>query len=371
MRYIFGIRKTAENRRVSDLLDLVNDFAVDPGETASVPAGWLEANKPEQLEHLKAMGFLRPDNHPMYVEYNGDAHEVHWLERLSEPPLPYCFKDEDSEFGGMHFLDDDELRGWRMQFGPLAELVRRSLSCRGQMREETPGFLWMAGTTTQQSREVWLCRSLSQHPELMEKIGRLPKSAILFQFGSVGATHSMEVALDIRLADVLAEDGEGHLALDAEAVGEMLAAKFAVRRGECGNTRPVFGAQNSYQFALQKWLWGWFDARLKAARVVEFNDGPDPDINERWVDFEILTQKQICDEIGIQPNVFTRAKEAWKEDVAGYGQFYLLITDEFVRRRPMKSKGTASADAARRLNDFYNLHREVITSARMHRPHTI
>lgn len=116
---------------------------------------------------------------------------------------------------------------------------------------------------------------------------------------------------------------------------------------------------------------GMVDARLKAARVVEFNDGSDPDINERWVDFEILTQKQICDEIGIQPNVFTRAKEAWKEDVAGYGQFYLLITDEFVRRRPMKSKGTASADDARRLNDFYNLHREVITSARMHRPHTI
>lgn len=349
----------------AELIDLLNDSAATEEATATLPSRWLEEHAPQLVEPLQRQGFLLRDASPEYVEYNGDTHRIHFMERLGTAPVPYCFEDEE-DYSGTHFLTDEEQRGRRFQFTPLAELLHRGLSCRGAIREAVPGFLWLVGTATQQAREVWLCRG--NGPAVLAHLAELPKSALLFRFGIYGTYNHADVFLDALLPDYLTDSG-GMLGFDREALSDVIAAMLKAN-GSTTAKRPAFGVQNNIQMAIEEWVWSWFDARLKAAKGLAYDDEPDPDVNTEWAAYDILTQKHICDRLGISPKTFTRTKEAWKKDVCGYGRLFLLIAEEFICRRARKDSETPE-NAVSRLNDFYHLHRDIIESARQHRAHNI
>lgn len=67
----------------AELIDLLNDSAATEEATATLPSRWLEEHAPQLVEPLQRQGFLLRDASPEYVEYNGDTHRIHFMERLA------------------------------------------------------------------------------------------------------------------------------------------------------------------------------------------------------------------------------------------------------------------------------------------------
>lgn len=346
-----------------NLTSLLEAFAYMPETRPKVASGWLEAHQPKELALLDGMGFLRRDDRPSEVEYSGDICAIHYHEEPDGSLFMFCFDDNESP---PHILGGEECVGWEIDYSPLVGIARRSLGCRGAAEEVISGFLWRLGTATQQSRDVWLARNAGSNAEIAERLKGIRKSSVLLQFGKTKG--GFPCIADIPLASLLTPVGN-QLALNAEAVMLSIDEAVAAAKGDGGGSDiPHPGKQAGYKATLEGWIWFWFDARLHAAKIVEDGDFDNPRFNPAWAEYAMLSQKQICEEAKVPQKAFTRALAAWRKDVFGLGRFYVLVTEEFIRRRPVKYK-IGDGREAERLNDFFRLHRELIQDMRRNVPH--
>ena len=347
-----------------DIVALLNAFAHLPEAKPKVASGWLEAHKPGELAMLDGMGFLRRDDRPLEIEFNGDTCAVHYHEEGDGSLLMFFFEEDGN--GPVHYIRKGGCAGWEIDYGPLASIARRALGCRGTMEEVVPGFLWRLGAATQQSRDVWLARNAGSNTAVGERLKGIRKSAILLQFGKTRG--GFPCIVDLSLVNLLGSV-DNSLSLNAEAVTLSVAEAVAAAKGNeggCENPHPK--KQAGYKASLEGWIWTWFDARLHAAKIVEDGEDDDPDFDPAWVEYAMLSQKQICEKANVPEKAFTRALAVWKRDEFGLGRFYVLVTEEFIRRRPVKSR-IGDGREAERLNDFFRLHRELIQKMRHSVPH--
>lgn len=337
-----------------DAASFLDALAPSPECRVKLPVNHFENHSPELFEGLRAQGFLVPDARPQYIDYFGETCALHYLDN------PYgkttiCFQEEEGTF---HTIREELCRGWEITYSPLTELIHTSLSCRGRIEEVIPGFLWKTGLATRQSREVWLCRNCAA---CIEQLKELPKSALLFSFGTYGSAQPAPHTFKL-FNFITAKNGQ--LTLDADSVLAALDEEIAAQSGSKGAT-PAYDKQKNAQKSIESWLWMWLNSRLKAAKIIVSGD-TEEDVCKEWAHYEVISQKQICQELNITPMMYTRTKEAWEKDKAGYGQFFLLVNAEFVKRRPRRYSGESTAVV--RLNEFYHAHRKVIEKLRRNPP---
>ena len=347
-----------------DVVTLLDAFAHLPEVRPKVASGWLEAHQPDELAMLDCMGFLRRDDRPSEIEFNGDTCAVHYHEEGDGSLLMFFFEEDGDD--PVHYIREAECVGWEIDYRPMVEIARRSLCCRGAAEEVVPGFLWRLGAATQQSRDVWLARNAGSNTAVGERLKDIRKSAVLLQFGKTRG--GFPCIVDLPLVNLLAPMDKS-LSLNAEAVALSIAEAVALKKGDdIGGGNPHPKKQAEYKAILEGWIWTWFDARLHAAKIVEEGDWENTEYRATWVEYAMLSQKQICGEANVPQKAFTRALAVWKKDEFGLGRFYVLVTEEFIRRRPVKYK-IGDGREAECLNDFFRLHRELIQKMRHSVPH--
>ena len=285
--------------------------------------------------------------------------------------------------GNSHLIVPLELKQYRVVFDPIVQCIQDELNCKGDAAEVLPDRVWHLGSAGSEHRNVYLVRNWNCDADVRAKIKLANPGSLVFYLGrcpevvEIGPCRSdakedaQRLEAQFYCVDTLIEyTQEAGYVFRAEIVRQKLKSMLdAFGAKSCRNKRRP-GKQETYQNKLETRIWLWIDARLKAAKsVTDYTGEPDPDINSAWLSHEYLTQKQVCDQEGIDdPKAFTRAKDAWKKDLTGFGQFFNKVTERFIVRQPRKDKANDGREAER-LNDFYQENREIINELRRQRPH--
>jgi hypothetical protein len=285
--------------------------------------------------------------------------------------------------GHSHLIDPLELKHYRIVFDPVVQCIRDELNCKGDANEVLSGRVWHLGFAGSEHRDAYLVRNWNCDAEVRAQIKLANPGSLIFYLGrcpevvEIGTRRSdaeedaQRLEAQFYRADTLIEyTQEAGYVFRAETVRQKLKSmQEAFGAKSCRNKR-LLSKQERYQQKLETRIWVWIDARLKAAKAVtDYTGEPDPDVNPAWLSHEYLTQKQVCDEEGIDDvKAFTRAKAAWKKDLTGYGVLYYKVTERFIVRQPRKDKANDGLEAER-LNDFYRENREIINALRRQRPH--
>jgi hypothetical protein len=285
--------------------------------------------------------------------------------------------------GNSHLIVPLELKQYRVVFDPIVQCIQDELNCKGDAAEVLPDRVWHLGSAGSEHRNVYLVRNWNCDADVRAKIKLANPGSLVFYLGrcpevvEIGPRRSdakedaQRLEAQFYCVDTLIEyTQEAGYVFRAEIVRQKLKSMLdAFGAKSCRNKRRP-GKQETYQNKLETRIWLWIDARLKAAKsVTDYIGEPDPNINSAWLSHEYLTQKQVCDQEGIDdPKAFTRAKDAWKKDLTGFGQFFNKVTERFIVRQPRKDKANDGREAER-LNDFYQENREIINELRRQRPH--
>lgn len=356
---------------------------------AVLSGNYADGLSPELMRHLEDIGLLEQTDDAMMVAEDGSTYDV--------KPVP--MDDEGgvllAQLGGegtVHVTNGAELKRYRLVFKPILQCVHDTLGCTGDIEMVVDGLVWKTGRSGNSHRVVYVVRDWDCSREVQDALKAAFDGSLVFHIGpapevvQVGKRRSDVKEKDDReemleaqcyqldqLMDYTQEDG---LVFHADIVRRTL-KDMENALGKISESKgPTDFRKDIYKRKIEKWLWGWFDARLKAAKVIAAGDEDNPDVNPAYVDYEILTQKQIIDALNeefkekgkrIPANAFTNTRDMWRKDVLGFGQLFLAIADTFVKRRPQKSEAI-SPQAVQRLNDFYTLHSDEIDELRQHRP---
>ncbi len=356
---------------------------------AVLAGNYADGLSPELMHHLEDFGILEQTSDSMMVAEEGVPYEVTPVRGIDEESAVLAQLGGD---GSVHVATERELKRYRLVFEPIVKCVHDTLGCTGDIEKTIDGLVWKVGRAGSTHREVYVVRDWDCSREVQEHLKTAFNGSLVFHIGrapevvQVGTRRSDVKEKDDRqemleaqcyqldrLMDYTQENG---LVFHADIVRSNLTdMQNAIGKSSGGNGPTVF-KKDDYKRKIENWLWTWIDARLKAAKVIEFGDDDDPDVNVAYADYEILTQKQIIDELNekfkgkgktIPANAFTNTRDMWRKDVLGFGQLFLAIADTFVKRRPQKSEAI-SPQAVQRLNDFYTLHSDEIDELRQHRP---
>lgn len=287
-------------------------------------------------------------------------------------------------YGNPHIVTPLVLKRYKVIFDLLVKCIRDELHCTGAPDVLLPERAWYLGVAGSEHRDAYLIRNWSTDREVQERIKVAKPGSLVFYLGQppdivqIGYRRSDAKEDGDRLeaqyyrADSLIEyTQEAGYVFRADIVRQKLKDMQAAIGSKKTKGKPLPGKQETYQRKLETWIWTWFDAKLRAAKAItDFTGDPDPDINPAWLDQEYMTQKEVCDEAGIDYKCFSRAKKVWEKDVTGFGLIFFRISETFIMRRPLKDKAN-DGRAAERLNDFYRTNKDVIDELRQRRPHTL
>lgn len=291
-----------------------------------------------------------------------------------------CYQDKT---GKVHRLDATQLARYRINYSPILKCIYENLACTGDIVEEIPQQVWHLGLIGSEHRNVYVARNWDADQKVVDYLTHVKNASLVLHIGhcprivQIGQRRSDAPAdheqLEAQyyqiepLMDYTVRDG---YVFNTDVIRKGLDdLKAAKRVGKIGG-RPVAKQGDRNREAIERWLWLWFDARLKAAKVEGFVGEPAPYVNIKWLEYEYYTQKAACDLIQVKEPEFSRARKAWAKDKSGIGDLMLLIADGFVKRRS-KQCLLADGGTAERLNNFYKLHEDVIKKMRQQRPHYI
>lgn len=351
---------------------------------AVLSGSYADGLSPELMRHLADIGLLEQVDDAMMVAEEGAVYDVVPVNAGAEEPLLATFGAE----GSVHVTGTEELKRYRLVYGEILKCVRDTLGCTGAIEAIIDNLVWKLGLAGSEHRDVLVVRDWDCDERVQDAVCQAKSSSLVFHIGGapkviqIGARRSdlrekddRQELLEVQcyqldtLMDYTQENGlVFHAHVVRARLHDMLNAV-----GERGSGGPVVFKKDTYQRRIETWLWTWFDARLKAAKVAAYGDGDDEaDVNIGYLDYEILTQKQIVETLlerypDIPANAFTRTKEVWRSDLTGFGQLYYQIAENFVRRSSRKWKQD-DPQSIQRLNDFYEQHKEEIKALRQSRP---
>ncbi len=337
----------------------------------------------DMMEILSEIGLLDRVNDAGEVIDGADLHEIFAIPRESEsdPTLSYLGSE-----GAVHAVEKADQIRYRLNYKPIVECVREALGCVGDIEMVIDNFVWHVGTSGSEHRDVYVVRDWDCKKEVQEEIKKVHDTALVLHIGGkpnivqIGKRRSdipknedEQKSLDAqyyqldRLINYTQENG---LVFYADIIRSTLKDMLNAR----GTRKIIVKKDHSkiadYQNAIERWLWSWIDARLKAAKVVAYGDHDPPDVNVGYLDSEYLSQNDVIEAINqehplllMPPNSFSKVKKRWEKDKVGRGSFFLAVTEKFVVRQSQKWK-QGDPKSIDRLNDFYRMHSATIDALR-------
>lgn len=300
---------------------------------------------------------IRHSKNANYIKVGDEAYEIY--ETLYVNGKNRFFYND--EYGKHHEVKPKDLALYLVRFTPLANLLHDSLPCRGNIEELVPNLLWKVGAAGQQSREVYLARNWGSEPAVQCIINNIKPGSLLFRLGCNPISYSFEAEQVYDIADLMEWTGKS-LFLNARAVHKNLkdmVTKHPKRRG-----KNTYSRQENYQEQIESYLWSWFDKKLQIAKDISKGiDVSENDLNR--VRHSFSTQQELAESIGVRPDVLVRAKTAWKTTPGSFGDLFLAIVNEFIKK---SSNSTDSESHIDKLNDFYKRHSDKISRLRKERP---
>jgi len=337
---------------------------------------YMDGLSPELMNHLADIGILEPVSDVLMVAEGGAAYSVSPVNsgEDEEPVMAYM-----SDEGSVHLAGDDGLKRYRLMFQPILKCIHDTLGCTGNIEPVIDNLVWRIGLAGSEHREVMVVRNWDCNPMVQEELKRAKNSTLVFYIGGT----PREIQIGQRRADVEEKNDRQELleaqyyqldylmdyTQDAGLVFHASVVRTALADmldaiGTEPQKGPTAFKKDIYKRKIETWMWSWIDARFKAAKVVAYsNEDEEPDVNIGYLEYEILSQKQIVDKLGLPDNAFSVTKKAWKEDLTGFGQLFFKIAERFVRRNSQKWKD-ADPKSVQRLNDFYNENKEQINALR-------
>ncbi len=335
--------------------------------------------RPDFLQSLVDFGIISQTSDATEVVDGEDTYSIVSIaQENGEKRLGYVDK-----FGKTHFVEQDELKRYKVEFLPVIKCIHDELGCTGNIEERLPGLVWCLGTTGREHRDVYAVRNWDCNSKVVDYLCNVKNSSLVLHFGhtprivQIGSRRSdapkEKEHLEAQyyqvenLTDYTVRDG---YVFDGDVVRKGLEDMKDAKRAGKLNGRPAAKQGDRYREALERWLWLWFDARLKAAKVAEFPGSRDPYVKDAWLDYEYYTQKAVCECVNVPEPEFSRARNYWKNHHSSICTLMLLICDQFVKRRSHQCIAV-DGGTAKRLNDFFHAHSEIIICMRNQRPNYI
>ena len=340
----------------------------------------------DMMEILSARGLLDQVDDAGEVIDGAEHHEIFAIPRDdgSDPAFSYLGTE-----GAVHSVEKADQIRYRLNYKPIVECVHESLGCVGNSETVIDNLVWYVGTSGSEHRDVYVVRDWDCKKEVQDEIKKVHDTALVLHIGGkpdivqIGKRRSdmpknddEQKSLDVqyyqldRLINYTQENG---LVFHADIIRLTLDDMLNARGTRKIIARSDRFKKDDYRNAIETWLWSWIDARLKAAKVVAYGDGENPDVNLRYLEYDVLSQKEVIEAVSkefpkpIPEKAYTEAKNVWKQDKVGFGPFFLAVTETFVKRRPQKGK-LCDPKSIERLNDFYRMYSTTIDTLRKQRP---